>query len=254
MDALSVLNLPSLRKLETRSCRKEPIISTPLTFKCILSSRHKDKRGLKKLQMVVVEWGWGGGGGESYVASLATRSQIIMILHLYSGGLPECCLSLSGTSCHRQSFGLETFSRTVYFSNLSLPSSHQGLSRDLPPEPGNQEPTKRSSTKTEWPISEPGVFQRAPNPTAGLFCATYRNTGSSSPLFAELELFGSERAWEGPWRSLVFGKVNSGNRRTLHHSHSHCQVAESSPAFSIFPRPRSNLPSSPRAVAFPICA
>lgn len=56
--------------------------------------------------------------------------------------------------------------------------------------------------------------------------------------------------WEGLWRSLIFGKVNNGNRRILHHSHSHCQVPETSPAFSIFSRPRSNLPSSRIAVAF----
>lgn len=43
------------RKLETQFCRKEPIISAPLTFKCILSSRHKDKHGLKNYR-----W-WTGG-------------------------------------------------------------------------------------------------------------------------------------------------------------------------------------------------
>lgn len=31
------------------------------------------------------------------------------------------------TSCHRQLFGFKTFSRAVYFSNLSLPSVHKGL-------------------------------------------------------------------------------------------------------------------------------
>lgn len=97
------------------------------------------------------------------------------------------------------------------------------------------------------------MFQRVLNPTASLFCATYRHTGSTSSLFAKLAragAFRSERVWEGPWRSLIFGKVNNGNRRILHHSHSHCQVPETSPAFSIFSRPRSNLPSSRIAVAF----
>lgn len=134
-----MLNFPSPRKLETQFCGKEPIISTPLTFKCILSSHHKDKHGLKNYR-----WWTGGKSCQShkrkpnyyYFAPIRRWTSRVLFVSF-------------STSCHRQLFGFKTFSRTVYFSNLSLPSVHKGLKRDLLPETWKSSADQKEYIKME---------------------------------------------------------------------------------------------------------
>lgn len=82
-------------------------------------------------------------------------------------------------SCHRQLFGFKTFLRTVYFSNLSLPSVHKDLkgicSRSLE--------IKRGPKR----VHEDGVtYQRgvseSPEPNSQLFFVLLIETLAALPL------------------------------------------------------------------------
>lgn len=125
----------SPRKLKAQFCGKEPIISPPLTFKCILSSCHKDKHGLKNYR-------WWMGGEQLPVSQEHAK---LLLFCTYTAAVFSSAVCLFQHQLSPPVVWIQNFLE----DGLLFQSLHKGLRGDLLPETWKSSAKRRGYMKTK---------------------------------------------------------------------------------------------------------